>query len=308
MELPDGFPPMAFPGDNHYTRDRWELGKKLFYEPLLSLDGKVSCSSCHHPQFAFSDTTSVSKGSEGVLGSRNAPSLSNVGYHPYFLREGGVPTLEMQTLVPIDEHAEFNNNIVKITEKLSTIETYREMALKAYGNEINPFVITRAIANFERSLLSGTSTYDLFIQNKEAKNMTSDARKGMELFFSQKTNCNACHSGFNFTNYTFQNNGLYVDYKDVGRQRLTGKQEDQALFKVPSLRNISVTAPYMHDGSIKTLEEVVEHYNMGGQAHPHRSTMIRPLGLTSHEKRQLVAFLLSLEDTYFNYNPIFRQI
>lgn len=306
MEIPEGFPAMQIPGDNAYKVERWELGKKLFYDSRFSLDEKVSCASCHHPQFAFSDTVRFSLGSESAVGTRNATTLANVGYHPYFLREGGVPTLEMQVLVPIEEHLEFNHNIVKLSERLAKDSLYQSMAQKAYNQPLNPYVITRAIANFERSLISGSSAYDLYKSGKKTSEMSDEAIKGMELFFSDKTRCATCHAGFNFTNYSFKNNGLYLNYEDLGRQRLTGKEEDMALFKVPTLRNVSLTAPYMHDGSLKTLEEVISHYDSGGKDHPHKSPLIKPLHLSEIEKHELLEFLKSLEDSYFIQNPKFR--
>lgn len=306
-EIPKGFPAMDVPSDNVYSEARWTLGKKLFFDPSLSADGKVSCASCHDPGKAFSDSVSVSPGSGGHLGIRNSPTLANVGYHPYFMREGGVPTLEMQVLVPVEEHAEFNNHILTITEKLSKDAGYQNLAKKAYNQEISPYVITRAIANFERTLVSGTSPYDQYRHYGDEAALSGDAKAGMALFFSEKTNCSACHGGFNFTNYMFMNNGLYETYTDPGRARLTGKPADSALFKVPTLRNVAVTGPYMHDGSISHLADVVEHYNEGGKNHVHKSPMIKPLGLSDTEKRQLIRFLESLTDTYFLNNHQFQR-
>ena len=230
MEVPKGFPELSIPDDNAYTPDRWALGKKLFFDTVLSEDRSISCASCHHPNKAFSDTLSVSLGVAKRLGTRNAPTLTNVAYHPYFTREGGVPTLEMQILVPIQEHNEFNSNIVLIAERLNKDSSYVKMAQQAYNRKPDPFVITRAIACFERSLLSGNSPYDQFKFQHKSKALSKAARRGMDLFFSDKTNCSSCHSGFNFTNYSFKNTGLYEIYTDVGRFRLTNKNQDSALF------------------------------------------------------------------------------
>jgi len=162
---------------------------------------------------------------------------------------------------------------------------------KAYKRDPDAFVITRALANFERTLISGNSEYDKFIQGKsEAKFGTSEVR-GMQLFMSDKTNCSSCHSGFNFSNYNFENNGLYEQYNESGRFRLTQNQEDIGKFKVPTLRNIAFTAPYMHDGSLGTLEDVVEHYNSGGKNQINKSSFLKPLNLSNQEKADLVAFL-----------------
>ncbi len=307
MEIPKGFDPIEFPEGNEFTKIRWELGKRLFYDNILSSDRTLNCSSCHTPSLAFSDHTSVSLGVEGREGTRNSPSLANVAYHPYFTREGGVPTLEMQVLIPIQEHNEMDFNIVLVAERMKEDSAYITMAQEAYQREPDAYVITRSLATFERSLLSGNSRYDQWKNYRQVDALTADEHAGMELFFSEKTNCFSCHSGFNFTNYSFENNGIYAIYPDSGRYRLTAMVADIGKFKVPSLRNIALTSPYMHDGSIQTLEEVVMHYNSGGQNHANQSNLIRPLNLTETEQNQLVSFLESLTDETFINNPIFNQ-
>ncbi|MGB0432172.1 MAG: cytochrome-c peroxidase, partial [Bacteroidia bacterium] len=155
---------------------------------------------------------------------------------------------------------------------------------------------------FERSLISANSPYDRYAYKGAKSALNNKAKKGYDLFFSDKTGCFNCHSGFNFTNYAFENNGLYNNYENEGRKRITGKNEDYALFKVPTLRNVEVTAPYMHDGSINTLEEVIEHYNAGGSDFYNKNELIKPLGLTQKEKANLLAFLKSLTDECFLSN------
>lgn len=305
IHTPEGFEQMQFPEDNEFTVERWELGKALFYDPALSKGGKVSCGSCHKPNFAFSDDIALSFGDEGQKGQSNSPSLTNIGYHPYYTRAGGVPTLEMQVLVPIQEHDEFNNNIVYIVEALKDDSFYKKASQEAYSRELDAFVITRAIATFERSFISGNSTFDQFIHGKKPKEFGINELRGKELFFSSKTQCSSCHSGFNFTNYSFENNGLYDQYGEIGRFRLTNELSDKGKFKVPSLRNVSVTAPYMHDGSLSSLEEVIEHYNSGGSNHINKSELIRPLNLSTQEKSDLVAFLRTLTDQEFLTNKNF---
>ena len=301
MNIPVGFPSISFTEGNEYTKARWELGKRLFYDPVMSKQNTLSCATCHHAQNAFSDTVALSIGDNNAIGKSNAPTLTNIAYHPYFTRAGGVPTLEMQILVPIQEHDEFNTNILDIVEKLKQDPSYVSQIKTAYNREPDPYVITRAIANFERSFISGNARYDqYYFQNK--KIFTQKEINGLQLFMSSKTNCSQCHSGFNFSNYAFENNGLYLNYADSGRMRLTKLESDRARFKVPTLRNIAVTAPYMHDGSIKTLDEVIAHYNTGGQAHPHKSSLIKPLGLSNQEKQELLAFLHTLTDTEFLNN------
>ncbi len=296
MQIPEGFPAMLMPDDNQFSTARWQLGKRLFYDKSLSLNNKVSCASCHRQEFAFGDSLAFSTGDGGAAGTSNAPTLTNIGYHPYLTRAGGVPTLEMQVLVPIQEHNEFNTSILAIAEKLRVDSSYRQMAKASYNRSIDPFVITRALACFERSIISGNSRYDAYVYQNDQSALTAGEIRGMHLFNASKTNCSACHSGFNFTNYSFENNGLYLNYADSGRMRFSHAADDRAKFKVPTLRNIAFTAPYMHDGSIATLEMVVAHYNSGGVAHPSKSELIHPLNLTQQEKEDLVAFLKSLSD------------
>ncbi len=306
-KIPIGFPTPSIPADNAFTNERFELGKKLFYDPILSRDSTISCGTCHQQSKAFSDGLAISEGIEKRLGIRNAPGLFNVAYAPYYLREGGVPTLEMQVVVPIAEHAEMDFNILKVVERMKKDSNYVKQSWECYGREIDPFVINRSIANFERTLFSGNSRYDQYTFQNNKNAMNSKELKGLELFNSDRTNCSTCHSGFNFTNYKFENNGLYESYEDPGRYRLTLNEVDRALFKIPSLRNVEKTAPYMIDGSVATLEEVIEHYNSGGKNHPHKSPLVRPLNLTSSEKASLVAFLKTLTDDEFLQNPNFKK-
>jgi cytochrome c peroxidase len=305
MEVPEGFPDIPYPEDNAFTEARWQLGKQLFFDPIMSVDASISCASCHQPELAFSDDEAFSPGVAQRPGTRNSPSLANVAYHPYYTREGGVPTLEMQVLVPIQEHNEFDFNILLIAERMLADSTYYQMALDAYEREPDPYVITRALACFERSLISGNSAYDQYERGE--KNLSPNVLRGKELFFSERTQCSSCHGGFNFTNYAFANNGLYTNYEDPGRFRLTGEEQDRATYKVPSLRNVDLTAPYMHDGSLTTLETVIEHYNSGGKDHPNKSPLLQPLLLNDQEKEDLVAFLQSLSDPLFIENPIFKH-
>ncbi len=302
--IPSHFPIPDIDIDSFPSEQKVLLGRKLFYDPIMSMDSTISCASCHDPSLAFSDDVPFSKGVGGALGTRNAPSLSNVVYQKRLLREGGLPTLEMQILVPIQEHNEFNSNIVDISEKLNSRPDYVALSMAAFHSAPNPFVITRSIAAFERILISGESKYDDFINKKS--DFTPEEKLGFELFMSDKTHCSSCHGGFLFTNQTFENNGLYEVYKDQGRMRLTGTIEDEAKFKVPSLRNIAVTAPYMHDGSLNSLDEVIEHYNSGGKSHINKSSLVKPLGLSNEEKLALKAFLQTLTDENFIHNKYFR--
>lgn len=304
--VPEGFPEIPFPEENPYTAAKWALGKKLFYEKALSVDYSISCASCHKIANAFSDNIAKSFGAGNAPGTRNAPTLANVAYHPYYTREGGLPTLEMQILVPIQEHNEFNYNIVDIAERLNQIPEYVAASKAVFNRAPDAYVITRALATFERTIVSGNSQYDQYIHGN-TRAMSPAAQRGMQLFFSSKTNCSSCHSGFNFTNYGFENNGLYEVYPDNGRERLTGNTTDRARFKVPTLRNIAATAPYMHDGSLPTLTAVVQHYNNGGASHVNKNAIIQPLALTVDEQADLVAFLQSLTDDAFITNQSFQE-
>lgn len=293
--------------DSFPTEAKIKLGKKLFYDPVLSIDSTISCSSCHKQEYAFADNVALSNGVFQRSGTRNSPSIANVVYQKRLLREGGIPTLEMQILVPIQEHNEFDNNIVSISEKLNNNEVYKSMAHEAFGRDVDPFVITRAIAAFERVLISGESTYDKYITTKNEGYLSKEAIEGIKLFNSNKTNCSSCHSGILFTNQEYENNGLYEYYNDIGKERLTNMDSDNGRFKIPSLRNIEITSPYMHDGSIKTLEEVIEHYNNGGSNHRNKNSMVKPLNLTEIEKKQLKAFLIALTDKNFINNKYYMN-
>ena len=305
LEIPKGFPIPEIPEGNELTQERIDLGRMLFYDPVLSIDSTLSCASCHNQALAFADNKAISPGVEGRLGNRNAPTLSNVVYNPKILFDGFLETLEMQILVPIQEHAEFSFNIVEIVKRLRKDSTYVKMSFQAYDRKPDAFVITRSISTFERTLITGNSKFDQQVyQNKNV--MSRSEKRGMEIFFNQ-LDCIECHSGFNFTNFTTQNNGLYEVYADTGRQRVTKLPEDRALFKVPTLRNIALTAPYMHDGSIATLEEVIEHYESGGKNHVNKSVLIKPFTLSKKEKKDLIQFLNCLTDLDFIENPAFSN-
>lgn len=307
LKIPAGFPEMPFPIDNQFSQDRWQLGKKLFFDPILSRDGTISCSTCHKPELAFADDRAFSPGIKNRPGVRNSTALANIGYHPYFLREGSVPTLEMQVLVPVQEHNEFDHSMPEIAEKLNLLPEYVALSKDAYGKDPDPWVITRALGVFQRTLISGESAYDSYNYGGDNSALTADQIRGMNLFFSNRTNCSSCHNGFNFTNYSFENNGLDSVYTDPLRMRFTNNSSDRGKAKVPSLRNVGLTAPYMHDGRFQYLEQVVEHYNSGGKNNPNKSSLVQPLNLNPQEKSDLTAFLNSLTDHQFSNNKYFKN-
>lgn len=305
IEAPNGFPALAWPDDNLPTRLRVELGKRLFFDERMSRTGTVSCGSCHQPAEAFADDSPVSVGVEGRLGFRNAPTLTNVAWQPNLFMDGGVPTLEMQILAPFDNHDEFAFPITQAAELLRGDEEITELSLAAYNREPDAFVITRSIAAFERTLISANSRYDAYMRG-DAYALSSDEVAGMEIFMRTETACASCHVPPLFTNFDFVNIGLYENYDDIGRMRVTDDPADNGRFKVPTLRNVGVTNPYMHDGSMSTLEEVIAHFNSGGADHPNKHPSIQPLNLSATEQQQLVAFLHALTDDFFITNPEHR--
>lgn len=285
---------------------RKELGKQLFYDPILSRDSTVSCATCHKQELAFTDGLTKSLGIRNQEVSRNSPTLTNVGNRKHLLLDGVNPSLESQVGVPIQEHTEFDFNILLILDRLAKKPRYVELAKKGYGSEITEYVFRNSIATFERNLISDNAPFDKYMHG-DKKALTKSQLRGKKLFF-ETLYCAECHNGPDFTDERFTNNGLYEVYADTGRIRLTEKEVDRAIFRVPTLRNIEVTAPYMHDGSFKTLLEVIKHYESGGKNHPGKSTIIQPFSLTEKEREDLVHFLESLTDRDFLKNPEFRPV
>ena len=296
---PFEFPEMNVPEGNELNNSRIELGRRLFYDPILSLDSTISCSSCHKQAFAFADNLSITPGVSAKLGNRNAPTLTNVGYNPTYLFDGFLTTLEKQALVPIEEHAEMNFNIVEVAKRMKRNKKYVQDAYRAYKREPDAYVITRALASFQRSLVSKNSKFDQYTRGKIK--LTPSEKNGMRLFYDV-LHCTQCHSGYNFTNFSVQNNGLNSTPSDSGRMRVTRLEIDRDLYKVPTLRNIALTAPYMHDGRLQTLREVILHYQKGGESHINKSKVIEPFKLNESELDDLISFLNTLTDSEFIQN------
>ena len=296
LDIPKKFPYPGFPADNQPTQARIALGKRLFFDPVLSRDSSISCESCHQPDKFFTDNLKVSTGISGRTGFRNAPSLINVAYQHSLFWDGGNPTLEQQVLAPIANHEEKDFDVNRVVERLNKNAEYVTMFQKAYKQSPSVYSLTRAIACYERTLIGGRSRYDRFSITNDSTILTASEKNGMLLFFSEKGDCFHCHQGFNFTDNSFRNNGLYLTYADSGRARITQRSADIGKFKVPSLRNIDKTAPYMHDGSLQTLDAVLDHYIAGGKNHPVKSVIIQPLHLTPEEKADLINFLKTLTD------------
>lgn len=303
--IPVGFPTPEMPANNQLTVARVALGKRLFYEPLLSLDTSLTCASCHILSKGLADNQAISPGVHGRNGFRNPPTLTNVAYLDKVNKDGGVVKLGLQALVPIEDIDEMNLPIGQAASRLTDDSTYVKMAKQAYGRAPDAFVISRALAAFQRTMISGNSRYDQYhFQNKKGA-LTEQEKRGMDLFFSEKLNCSACHSGFNFTDNSFKNNGLYTEYKDQGRKRVTSIEEDNGLFRVPTLRNVGLTFPYMHDGSVATLEEVIDHYASGGVGFKNQSELVQGLEISKREKEDVIAFLHTLTDSTFVNNDFF---
>jgi cytochrome c peroxidase len=291
--LNTAYPVLEYPADNPNNAAAASLGERLFFDPILSVDSSISCGSCHKPELGFATNDKVTPGVDGVLGKRNSPSLLNVGFQPYFMREGGVPSLEMQVLVPLGDATEMAHNVVDAVRRLNRNTSYRNEFLTVYGDTASAFLLVRALANFERTLVDFDAPFDHFIQG-DATALSSEAIKGGKLFYG-KAACVQCHSGVLLTDFGFANNGTaLVDSTDYGRELLTNESSDRYIFKIPSLRKVQITAPYMHDGSVSTLADVVEQYNTGGANHSYTDSRIEPLGLSVSEKAQLVAFLEAL--------------
>tara|TARA_B100001093_G_scaffold519346_1_gene607907 strand:+ start:1436 stop:2425 length:990 start_codon:yes stop_codon:yes gene_type:complete len=297
IAIPIGFPIPEIPEDNKLNKERIHLGKKLFFDKILSRDSSISCASCHRPEYAFTDGLKKAVGIKNRSVTRNTPTLTNIVYNENFLRDGVNPSLEAQVLVPIHEKNEFDFHILLVAERLKKKPEYLDLFEKAYGGIPTPKLITKAIASYERTLISGNSRYDQYVYQNKKYALSSSEVKGLNLF--NELYCVSCHSGFNFSNGEIVSNGLYEKYEDIGKMRVSLKEIDNGCFKVPTLRNIALTAPYMHDGSLQSLEEVIDHYMKGGNDHRNKHSFIKPFILSKTDRNNLVSFLKSLTDSSF---------
>lgn len=282
------------PSDNPLTTEKIDLGRQLYFDTRLSADNTVSCASCHSPQLGFSDGQSVSTGIKGQKGARNAPTTINRLFSKAQFWDGRAATLEEQALGPIQNPIEMGNTLKGMVATLSQIRGYQEQFAKVFGTDVTAEGVAKTIASFERTLLCGNSAFDKF-EDGDEKALSPSAQRGLGLF-REKANCVRCHVGFNFTDERYHNIGVGIEKPspDLGRYSVSRKDQDNWAFKTPTLRNIAASAPYFHDGSAKTLEEVIEFYNKGGVENPYLSKEIKPLNLTSQEQADLLAFLKSL--------------
>ncbi len=339
--LPSGMLPPAVPADNPMSEPKVELGRFLFFDKRISANGTQSCASCHDPAKAFTDGVALPSGSTGTTLLRSSMTLVNVAYRSAYTWANPVLlTLEEQALVPLTADAPvelgFHLARTEIVERLQGDMRYVRLFAQAFPGEANPYTaphLAKALASFERTIVSRGSPYDRYVYDRDASALTASAKRGMEAFFGEKLECYHCHSGQDLTDSMrteatrghsahFENDGLYnvgnrgaYPEGNQGLREFTKRATDDGKFRVPSLRNIALTAPYMHDGSIATLSEVVDMYAAGGRVlttgpyagdgrlHPQKSSFVRGFSLTPEEKADLLAFLESLTDEALTRDP-----
>lgn len=293
---PPHFPNLDWPDDNPLNEAKWELGRHLFFDTRLSAQGDVSCATCHNPSSAMADDQPVTPGTGGLAGNRNASALVNLGWQPRFHMEGGVPSLETQALAPLQEPHELGRDLLEVAAELALDERYTQWAQEGFGRPFDAFVFTRSLAAFQRTLISGSAPYDRWLQGDDSA-LSEAALHGMDLF--DDLACSGCHSEVWFTDFQTHNIGLTEAYADPGTYRLTFDSLDIGAFKTPSLRNIAQTAPYMHDGSLATLDDVIDHYASGGAGHPNQDARVAPFELEEGQRADLLAFMMALTDSSF---------
>jgi cytochrome c peroxidase len=297
-----GFPRLLVPADNPLSRQGVALGRRLFYDPILSGDSTLSCAGCHVQSFAFSDRgTRFSTGIDGISGSRNAPALVNPGWSPKQFWDGRMPDLERQALEPVPNPIEMHLDWDEGVRRLQRHAEYPELFRRTFGSTtVTPQRVGAAIAQFERTLVSNRSRYDRFLRRETT--LSASELRGYVLFNTEAGDCFHCHLEGLFTDRGFRNNGLDSMFTDPGLSAVTNNPNDRGKFKSPTLRNVALTAPYMHDGRFATLEEVLDHYNRGGSYSPTVDPLIRVgrgLGLTAQDKADIIAFLHTLTDSSF---------
>jgi cytochrome c peroxidase len=296
-KAPLGLKAPDVPSDNALNDAKVALGKALYFDKRLSADGTVSCATCHDPAKGWTDQAPVSTGIRGQKGTRSAPTVLNAAYMEVQFWDGRAPSLEEQAKGPIANPIEMGNTHARAVKTLAGIKGYRPLFQAAFGDDaVDIDRVAKAIASFERTVLSGDSPYDRW-QAGDKTAMSESAARGFALFNSPtKANCAICHDGFNFSDSDYHNLGVGLNAKnpDLGRFAVTKNPKDTGAFKTPTLRNLADTGPYMHDGSEKTLRGVVEFYNRGGEKNPHLDGRIHPLGLTPDEVADVAAFLDAL--------------
>jgi len=298
-----GYGPSSSTGASAVFATRAELGRKLFFDPLLSSDRSISCASCHKPERAFADDLPFSKGVGGTLGARNTPTVMNSTARVTFFWDGRAASLEQQAIFPIENPVEMNLPIGRALERINSDATYARAFAEHFGGPATAKSLGAALAAYEKTLETADSPYDRYQLGDDAA-LSESAKRGRLLFIG-KANCASCHSGEDFTSDRFENIGLFNgrDLTDRGRAAITGQSRDAGMFKVPSLRNVAVTAPYMHNGMFATLRAVLDYYNdpdrrVSGSVN-RDAKLDRPLGLAESDIEDLQAFLESLTDERF---------
>ena len=304
INIPFGLPSLTIPPENLPTADSIALGRRLFYDKNLSVDGTVACASCHMPSLDFTDGRNVSKGVGGAIGDRNAPTLLNAAYLPFQFWDGRAISLEDQAAGPITNTAEMNLQQTASVSKLADDPIYPNIFEKAFGSkQITMQRVENALASFERTLLSGNSAFDRYQYGSDKNAMSASQIRGLAVFLDpNRGNCAACHTigptSALFTDGRFHNTGEGAtdsgEFGDVGRYHETKIATDQGAFKTPTLRNIANTAPYMHDGSLKTLQNVVDFYAGGGNSNPYLDSAMKTIHLSGQDRTDLVEFLKAL--------------
>jgi len=314
FEVPSYFPPVPEPEENPTTEEGVRLGRYLFYEKKLSADNSLSCGGCHFAENGFSDPRQFSPGIDNISGDRNAMAIINLAFQQRFFWDGRKLEMETQALEPIPNPIEMHQSWGDAVAKIQADTLYPPLFRKAFGTEkVTVDRIVKAIAQFERTMISSNSKFDRFLQGQEP--LTPSELRGYDLFNSEAGDCFHCHgdisSGFQFSDGLFHNNGLDSVFTDLGLFNITGLESDKGKFKSTTLRNIEYTAPYMHDGRFSTLEEVIDHYDMGGHPSATLDPNMKAVGVgrnwTSQQKEDLVNFLKALSDPSFISNPAFSN-
>lgn len=300
LHVPLGLPPVPWPTDNPYNMQKAELGRLLFFDERLSSDGTVSCASCHSKPYAYADRKPISQGILGHKGTRHAPTVINTAYLTHLFWDGRAKSLEEQCKGPIANPNEMalakdvHEAHQQCHKRIKKIQGYRQLFKEVFGDdECSIDDVAKAVATFERTILSGNSAFDRY-QAGDKQALSAEEIKGYQVF--KHSSCGNCHYGENFTDGRFLNIGIGMDSPnpDLGRYNITKEKKDWGAFKVPTLREIAKTYPYMHDGSLKTLEEVIDYYDKGGIPNPNLHPSMRKLNLSKEDKDALLSFLKAL--------------
>lgn len=320
--VPQGWAKPEIPTDNPQTIEGIELGKMLFYDPILSVDSSISCSSCHQLQGSFTDNAAVSTGVQNRKGTRSAMALVNLAFmNKGLFWDGRIKTLEAQALLPVEDHLEMAENWTVAEQKLRRHKNYPTLFRKAFGisarAEITRDLAAKAIAQFERNIISKDAKFDKFKQDPDKYPLTDDELSGYQMFFNitpslPDAQCGHCHTGSLLTTNDYMNNGLqeaadFESFKDKGLGGFTGNKFDNGKFRVPTLRNMGFTAPYMHNGSLANTDDVMNHYISGGKYSPNKDPLVQQVKLNNIQKNQLLLFLKTLDDSTFVKNPAYKN-